>query len=330
MDGNASAPGANGAVAAVRRFSRFYTRRIGALDERLLGGPLSLPEARIVYELAQNGEATATRLGAELGMDAGYLSRLLRALQDRGLLDRRPHATDGRQAVISLTEAGRATFAEIDAQAEAEVGAMLAPLPAPARDRLVAAFAEAEALLGGAAPSEPFTLRGPRPGDMGWVVHRQAALYAEEYGFDWRFEALVAEIVAKFVSNFDATGERCWLAERAGAVVGSVFLVRQSAQEAKLRLLYVEPSARGLGIGERLVRECIACARAMGYRRLTLWTNDILHAARRIYQRAGFALIEEERHHSFGQDLVGQYWALDIPGAVGILAGSGPDPSSAA
>ncbi|MBU6498536.1 MAG: GNAT family N-acetyltransferase, partial [Rhodospirillales bacterium] len=216
-------------------------------------------------------------------------------------------------SLLSLTAAGRALFTTIDARSQAEVGAMLAALPAAGRRHLVAALATAERLLGatGAAPA-PVTQRAHQPGDMGWVVHRQAVLYAAEYGWDGSFEALVAEIVAKFIRDFDPARERCWIAEREGAVLGSVFLVRDTDEVAKLRLLYVEAAARGLGLGRRLVEECIGFARAAGYRRLTLWTNDILVAARHIYQQAGFRLVGEERHHSFGHDLVGQFWELDL------------------
>jgi DNA-binding MarR family transcriptional regulator/GNAT superfamily N-acetyltransferase len=302
-------------VQAVRRFSRFYTRRIGVLHEGLLGGPLSLTEARVVYELAQSPDGTAGKLGTDLGLDAGYLSRIVRGLHEHGLLDRRPSETDGRQTILTLTESGRAAFATLDSRSKAEIGAMLATLSLAQQQRLVSALETAEALLGGDAwpePRVPYILRPHRPGDMGWVVHRQASLYAEEYGFDEQFEALLAEIVAGFIKTFDPKRERCWIAEREGAVVGSVFVVRESDTVAKLRLLYVEPDARGLGIGRRLVDECIRFVRQTGYRRLTLWTNDILTAARHIYQEAGFNLVAEERHHSFGHDLVGQNWDLDL------------------
>jgi DNA-binding MarR family transcriptional regulator/GNAT superfamily N-acetyltransferase len=302
-------------VQAVRRFNRFYTSRIGVLHEGLLGGPLSLTEGRIVYELAQSGQSTAAKLGNDLGLDAGYLSRILRGFQERGLIDRRPSATDGRQSVLSLTDAGREAFAVIDARSQAEIGAMLEKLTVAQQQRLVAALDTAEALLGGDDRRQsrvPYILRPHQPGDMGWVVHRQAVLYAQEYGWDEQFEAMLAEIVARFIKEFDPRRERCWIAEREGAVVGSVFLVRQSDEVAKLRMLYVEPDARGLGIGRRLVAECIRFARQTGYRRVTLWTNDILTAARRIYQEAGFLLVEEERHHSFGHDLVGQNWELEL------------------
>jgi DNA-binding MarR family transcriptional regulator/GNAT superfamily N-acetyltransferase len=302
-------------VQAVRRFNRFYTSRIGVLHEGLLGGPLSLTEGRIVYELAQSADSTAAKLGNDLGLDAGYLSRILRGFQQRGLIDRRPSTTDGRTSVLSLTDAGRQAFAVIDARSQAEIGAMLEKLTATQQQRLVAALDIVEALLGGDNRRQsrvPYILRPHQPGDMGWVVHRQAVLYTQEYGWDEQFEALVAEIVARFIKEFDPKRERGWIAEREGAVVGSVFLVRQSDEVAKLRMLYVEPDARGLGIGRRLVAECIRFARQTGYRRITLWTNDILTAARRIYQQAGFQLIEEERHHSFGHDLVGQNWELEL------------------
>lgn len=302
-------------VAAVRRFSRFYTRRMGLLHEGLLGGPLSLPEGRLVYELSQRGTSSAKDLGTELDLDSGYLSRLLRGLEERGIILKRPSPEDGRQLLLSLTEAGQEAFNRIDARSREEVGAILGRLSPDQRRRLASALAEAEQLLGGAAPEPeriPYILRPPRPGDMGWIVHRQATLYTEEYGWDGTYEALVAEIVAKFIREFDPRRERCWLAERDGVVVGSVFLVRVSDDLAKLRLLYVEPSTRGLGIGRRLVNECIRSARELGYTRLTLWTNDILVSARRIYQAAGFRLVDEERHHSFGHDLVGQTWELDL------------------
>ncbi|MBI0535760.1 GNAT family N-acetyltransferase [Roseomonas sp. KE2513] len=303
-------------VAAVRRFSRFYTRRIGLLHEGLLRGPLSLAEGRLVYELAQRETCTARDLGVKLDLDSGYLSRLLRGLEERGLIGRRPAERDGRQLLLSLTTTGREAFAAIDARSRDEIGALLDRLSLAERRQLASALAEAERLLSGTPPeparAAPYLLRPPRPGDMGWIVHRQAVIYTEEYGWDATFEALVAEIVATFIREFDPRRERCWLAERDGVVVGSVFLVRASEEVAKLRLLYVEPSARGLGMGRRLVEECIRSARELGYRRLTLWTNDILVSARRIYLAAGFRLSAEERHHSFGKDLVGQNWELDL------------------
>jgi DNA-binding MarR family transcriptional regulator/N-acetylglutamate synthase-like GNAT family acetyltransferase len=301
-------------VASVRRFSRFYTRRIGVLHEGLLGSPLSLAEGRVIWELAQRETATAAELAAELGLDAGYLSRILGGFERRGLIDRRPSERDGRQSDIALTEAGRALYATIDAKSRKEVAALLGELDDADQARLVEAFGTAEHLLGqrrkGTGPA--YILRPHQPGDIGWIIHRHGVLYAEEYGFDTRFEALVAQIAAVFIENFDDVRERCWIAERAGVIVGSVLLVRESEEVAKLRLLYVEPWARGLGIGSQLVAECVRFARQRRYRRITLWTNDVLVAARRIYQAAGFCLISEEPHRSFGCDLVGQIWELPL------------------
>lgn len=297
------------AIAAVRRFSRFYTRRIGVLEERLLGGPVSLAEGRLVWELAQSPGQSAARLAEAMALDPGYLSRLLRALEDRGLVVRRPSPRDAREALLSLTRAGRAAYATINRRSQHDVGAMLARVSDLDRIRLVAALSAIERLLGdGAEPRVPYLLRPPRAGDFGFVVHRQAALYASEYGWNREFEALAAEIVAGFIRNFDPAREVGWIAERDAEIVGSVFVVRETAEVAKLRLLYVEPSARGLGIGARLVEACVAFAREAGYRRMTLWTNDVLTAARRIYERAGFRLVQSERHHSFGHDLVGENW----------------------
>jgi len=297
----------------VRRFTRFYTRRIGVLQEGLLGSRFSLTEARVVYELAQRDGVTASELGKELGLDAGYLSRILRGFADAGLIVREPSRHDARQSLIALTSEGRAAFAAIDARSRDEVAAMLARLAEPDRARLVAAMRSVEDLLA----SEPArqadcVLRPHRPGDMGFVIHRQAVLYHQEYGWDESFEALVAEICAGFIKSFEPGRERCWIAEIDGEIVGSVFLVRQSNEVAKLRLLYVEPKARGLGLGRRLVRACIGFAREAGYAQLTLWTNDILHAARQIYVAEGFRLVAEEKHHSFGHDLVGQTYELAL------------------
>jgi DNA-binding MarR family transcriptional regulator len=299
-------------VAAVRRFSRCYTRHIGVLQEGFLGSPLSLTEGRVVYELAQGRAATAAAVAGQLGLDPGYLSRILAGFERRGLIERRPSPQDGRTQTIALTEAGRDMFALLDARSQAEIAALLARLGAEARNRLVACLETAARLLeGGAAPA--YLLRPHRPGDIGWVVHRHGALYAEEYGFDDSFEALVAEIAAGFLKSFDARRECCWIAERDGDIVGSVFCIKDTDAIGKLRLLYVEPGARRLGIGRRLVAECVAFARRAGYRKLTLWTNDVLVSARRIYEAAGFRLVREEPHHSFGCDLVGQYWELPLP-----------------
>jgi DNA-binding MarR family transcriptional regulator/GNAT superfamily N-acetyltransferase len=302
-------------VASVRRFSRFYTRRIGVLHEGLLGSPLSLAEGRVIWELAQRETATAAELAGELGLDAGYLSRILGGFERRGLIDRRPSDRDGRQSDIALTKDGRALYAAIDRRSREEIAALLGELDDADQVHLVTALDTVERLLGRAGkPAGPtYILRPHQPGDIGWVIHRHGVLYAEEYGLDMRFEALVARIAATFIDNFDAARERCWIAERAGAVVGSVLLVKESDEVAKLRLLYVEPWARGLGIGSRLVAECVRFARQQRYRKISLWTNDILVSARRIYQAAGFRLTGEEPHSSFGRDLVGQTWELPLP-----------------
>ena len=300
-------------VAAVRRFNRFYTRQIGVLQEHLLKSPFSLTEARVIYELAQREQASATELGTEVGLDAGYLSRILRGFEKRGFIDKQPSPADGRRTLLQLTAGGREAFARLNADARQEVETMLGDLPADAQVRLVQALGTIEGLLG-AQPERkaPYILRHHRSGDMGWVVQRHGALYAQEYGWDEQFEALVAEIVARFVRRYDPKRERCWIAERDGENVGSVFLVRRSATVAQLRLLLVEPSARGLGIGKRLVDECTRFARQVGYRKIMLWTNSVLDAARHLYERAGYRLVDEERHHSFGHDLVGQTWELKL------------------
>ncbi|KMO42172.1 MarR family transcriptional regulator [Methylobacterium tarhaniae] len=323
-------------VAAVRAFGRFYTRQIGLLEEGLHRSAFSLTEARVLYELAHRDRLTASVLGQDLGLDAGYLSRLLKRFEDQGLLTRRTAAGDGRRQVLALTPEGQAAFAPLDAASRAEVGALLARLPAADRAALVGAMARVRRLLGD--PSEGLaeaglTLRDLRPGDLGWIAHRQGLLYATEYGFDLRFEALVAEILAGFVRDFDPARAGAWIAAQGGEVMGSVFLApaeagakpaeagampagagaeRASGTVGKLRLLYVEPAARGQGLGRRLTAACIAGARERGYRQLTLWTNDVLTAARRIYAEAGFRLVESAPHRSFGQDLVGETWVLDL------------------
>lgn len=300
-------------VEAVRAFSRFYTRKIGVLHEGLLGSAFTLAEGRVVFELAHHETTTASELAAELELDPGYLSRILKGFERRGLIERRPAAEDGRRQVLSLTEAGCQSFAEINARSRNEVSALLSRLSTAKQRRLVEALETVEALLGAEAPPHaPYILRPHRPGDIGWVIRRHGELYTEEYGWDGSFEALVAEIGAAFLRDFDPAWENCWIAEMEGENVGSVFLVKQSDGVAKLRMLIVEPRGRGLGIGKRLVAECIGFARACGYRKITLWTNDILTAAIRLYEQAGFVLVKEEPHHSFGQDLVGQTWELEL------------------
>ncbi|MGH2472200.1 MAG: bifunctional helix-turn-helix transcriptional regulator/GNAT family N-acetyltransferase [Candidatus Limnocylindria bacterium] len=300
-------------VAAVREFNRFYTSRIGVLDEDYLSSRFSVTEVRILYELAHRGSATASELGRDLGIDAGYLSRILRGFGQRGVLARTTVRDDARKAILRLTARGKATVAPLEAKARDQIGTLLDRVPAGEQDRLVASMRTIERALRAGAPTAPkVALRSHRPGDMGWVVERHGTLYWEEYGWDESFEALVAGIVAKFIEHLDPKRERCWIAELDGERVGCVFCVKKSKNVAKLRLLLVEPPARGLGLGSRLVDECTRFARAAGYRELTLWTNDVLVAARRIYERAGFNLIESERHRSFGKALVGQNWTLRL------------------
>lgn len=302
-------------VEAVRRFNRFYTQQIGVLREGLLKSPYSLTEARVIYELAQHERTTATQLSRELGLDAGYVSRILRGFEERGLIEKRPSESDARRNLVWLTAAGESAFAELNAASRVEIETLLAGFTEEEQGRLLGAMATIEDLL--AAPPEPrvpYILRPHQAGDMGWVVHQHGVLYAREYGWDERFEGLVAEIVARFVRDYDPKRERCWIAEREGEPVGSVFLVRHPEREgmARLRLLLVEPGARGLGIGGRLVAECTRFARQAGYRRITLWTNSVLAAARRLYEREGYELVGEEPHRSFGRDLVGQTWELEL------------------
>jgi DNA-binding MarR family transcriptional regulator/GNAT superfamily N-acetyltransferase len=300
-------------IAAVRAFNRFYTRKLGVLDQHLMQSPYSLSEARVLYELAHRDDLSAKEIGAELGLDAGYLSRIVQNFDDSGLITRKPLAADRRQYRLALTARGRQAFAKLERSSQDEVGAMLAALPHGAGVRLTDAMATIERLLGVSQPSSPpAILREPRPGDMGWVVQSHGALYASEYGFDASFEGLVAEIAAKFLASFDASRERCWIAEIDGAQVGSIFLVRHSDDVAKLRLLLVDPAGRGQRLGQRLVAECIGFAKACGYRKITLWTQSILVAARKIYQDAGFVLVATEPHRSFGQSLIGETWEREL------------------
>ena len=297
-------------IDAVRRFNRFYTRRLGALQDRFLGAPYSLPQARVLYEIGQRGEATASELGAELDLDPGYLSRLLQGLRRQGLVHGQPSPADARRVQLSLTPKGRKAYQQLDARSRDEVAAMLGKLATPQQTRLVDALRAVESVLG--ASKADISLRAHRPGDMGWVIQAHGRLYYEEYGWDERFEALVARIAADFVKNFDRDRERCWIAELDGDTVGSVFVVQESKTIAKLRLLILEPRARGRGLGRRLVEECIAFARAKGYRKLVLWTQFNLAAARHIYKTAGFKLVKRQRHREFGVPLVGEYWELGL------------------
>jgi DNA-binding MarR family transcriptional regulator/GNAT superfamily N-acetyltransferase len=305
--------GSDDQIAAVRAFNRFYTSKLGVLDQHLLKSPFSLSEARVLYELAHRENPAAKEIGTELGLDPGYLSRIIQNFEESGLITRKPLATDRRQYRLALTAKGRQAFARLDQSSRDEVAAMLAALPHDSAERLLAAMAVIERLLGGSGASPPpAILRGPRPGDMGWVVQSHGSLYAREYGFDSSFEGLVADIAAKFLAAFDASRERCWIADIDGVQVGSVFLVRHTDDIAKLRLLLVDPAGRGQGLGRRLVGECIAFARQCGYRKITLWTQSILLAARKIYQDAGFELVASEPHRSFGQSLIGETWEREL------------------
>lgn len=300
-------------VAAVRRFNRNYTKWTGLLDEHLHASSFGLTEARILYELAHRKVATASELIAALGLDAGYLSRILKAFTKSGYIARERSAEDGRQFSIALTKEGEAAFRPLEDGSAAAVSRQLAKLSPSDRNRLIQAMSVIEEVLGREANAgAPAVLRPPVCGDFGWIVHRHGALYYAEYGWNAEFEALVAEIVAKFIREFKEGREFCRIADKGGRVVGSVFVVEADAHTAKLRLLYVEPDARGEGLGRRLVEEAVSFARTAGYRRLTLWTNDLLAAARHIYEEAGFRLISEEPHESFGHKLTGQYWELDL------------------
>jgi DNA-binding MarR family transcriptional regulator/GNAT superfamily N-acetyltransferase len=300
-------------VEAIRRFNRFYTRQIGVLNEGLLNSMFSPAEARVIYELAHHEQTTASALGDELDLDAGYLSRMLQSFKKHGLIDTQPSEADRRQRMLRLTQAGQDAFAMLNARSYRQIEAMLNQVPLEDQPRLIAAMRGIQDLLG-ARPEQkvPYILRPHQPGDIGWVVYRHGVLYAAEYGWDEHFEALVASVVAQFIQDYDPKRERCWIAEMNGEIVGSVFLVKQSDSVAKLRLLLVEPKARGLGIGTRLVGECIRLARQLGYTTLTLWTNSVLLAARHIYVQAGFQLVSAAPHHSFGHDLVGETWELAL------------------
>jgi DNA-binding MarR family transcriptional regulator/GNAT superfamily N-acetyltransferase len=308
-----SDPNSDDQVAAIRAFNRFYTRKLGVLDQQLLKSPFSLSEARVLYELANSENPAAKEIGIELGLDPGYLSRIIQNFDETGLITRKPLPSDRRQYRLGLTAKGRQAFARLDRSSHDDVADMLAGLRRGDGGRLVDAMAVIERLLGTSSASPPTAvLREPRPGDMGWVVQSHGALYASEYGFDCSFEALVADIAAKFLASFDASRERCWIADIDGSPVGSVFLVRHTDDIAKLRLLLVDPAGRGQGLGQRLVAECIGFAQACGYRKITLWTQSILVAARRIYQQAGFELMASEPHRSFGQSLIGETWEREL------------------
>jgi DNA-binding MarR family transcriptional regulator/N-acetylglutamate synthase-like GNAT family acetyltransferase len=302
-------------IAEVRQFNHFFTREIGVLREGLLHTPYSLTEARILYELAHLNNLTATDLCCELGLDPGYLSRILDRLDQQGRVEKICSESDGWQRILSLTPDGDKAFAVLDKRSSDEVAEMLNDLSEEDQGRLLKAMHTIENILDkgqGFKFSEPFFLRQPEPGDMGWVTHRHVIFYAQEYSWDDHFETLVAQIVADFINNFKPSKERCWIAEMGGEIVGSVFVVQSSDTVAKLRLLLGEPKARGLGLGTRLVEECIRFARRSGYQKIILWTNSVLLEACHIYQKTGFKLTEQEEHHSFGHDLIRETWELNL------------------
>lgn len=301
-------------VDAVREFNRFYTRRIGVVKPGVVGSPYTLPEARVLYALGRDGESTATAISRELSLDLGYLSRLVQSLKRRGLLQAKRAAHDARRQLLSLTDKGRKAFALLDTRSREEMAAMVAPLETGQRERLVVAMRTVQSLLEGARKEAAVVLREHRPGDMGWVVERHAANYHAEYGWGPRFEALVAGIVQEFLEKFDPQRERCWIAERNGERVGCVFVVKDARKgNARLRLLLVEPSARGTGLGRRLVEECITFAREKGYRKLVLWTHAHLQAARAIYRKTGFKKLDKtEAHTTFGPRAVSEFWELTL------------------
>ena len=299
-------------VNAIRAFNRFYTRKIGVLDG-MASSPFSLAEARVLYELANRRQPTATDIRKGLGLDAGYMSRMLRDFERRKFVTRKRSEKDERQRFLSLTSKGRSAFAPLDARSNRDVAAMLEDLSPTERRQLVDSVQTVRRLLGDLAEAKTsYLLRPHQPGDMGWIVHRQAILYADEYGWDGTYEALAAEIVAQFIKNYDPKCEHAWVAEKDGERVGAVFVAKGSDQIVRLRLLHVERQARGLGIGKRLVEECIRFARQVGYEKMTLWTQSILNAARHIYKNAGFQVVHEEKHHSFGKDLTAETWELNL------------------
>ena len=303
-------------IAAVRRFNRYYTRQIGVLRKTFLDSPYSLGEARVLYEIAINHSPTASEIARSLDLDAGYLSRVLRDFERRGLIRKRASPNDGRQSHLTLTPRGRKSFMPLDARSQRDTAAMLGKLAPAEQARLIAAMTAIETLLEGQIqepkPQRRYTLRAPRPGDFGWIVKRNAELYAQDYGWVAPFEGVCAQIVADFVNKFDATLERGWIAEIDGENVGSLMLANDGDGVARLRLLLVEPRARGLGIGARLVDEAIRFARSAGYRKIALWTHSVLTAARHIYQGAGFKLMRSEEHQSWGQPVVSEHWDLDL------------------
>ena len=302
-----------GRIAAVRRFNRFYTQHVGVLRDGYLDSPFSLTEARVLFEVRQRGNTTATEIGRDLGLDAGYLSRILGHFEKSGLIRKERSPSDGRQSFLSITAVGRKAMELLERRTVRQVGDVLHRLSDPEQDRLVTAMRTVERMIAAEPAAKPeIVLRQPRPGDLGWVVARHATLYAEEYGWGENFEGLCAQIVADFVAKHDPARERCWIAEMDGENVGSVFLVKDSDKVARIRLLLVDPVARGRGVGMRLTEECLRFAKACGYRSVTLWTHSVLTAARHIYSKCGFALTSSERRKSFGKPVVSEIWDLKL------------------
>jgi DNA-binding MarR family transcriptional regulator/N-acetylglutamate synthase-like GNAT family acetyltransferase len=300
-------------IAAVRGFNRFYTRQIGVLRKTFLDSPYSLGEARVLYEIASGRSSTATEIGRALDLDAGYLSRVLRNFEKRGLIERKASARDARQSHLALSARGRKAYAPLEQRSQRDTGALLGKLEPGEQARLIAAMTTIETLLRGETAAQPaYILRAPRPGDFGWIVKRNAELYAQEYQWKQPFEGVCAQIVADFVNKFDAKRERCWIAEMNGENVGCIFLAKDSATVARIRLLLVDPKARGLGLGARLVDECLRFARRAGYNKVTLWTHSVLTAARHIYEKAGFKLVRTERHKDWGPPVVSEHWDLEL------------------
>jgi DNA-binding MarR family transcriptional regulator/N-acetylglutamate synthase-like GNAT family acetyltransferase len=304
----------NDRVSAVRSFNRFYTQQIGVLKEGMHDSPYSLTEARVLYEIVHREQPAASELASQLGLDTGYLSRLLAGFQKKGLITRKPSASDKRQNLITLTSAGRSATRVLDTRSHQEIAGLLSRLSDADQIRMIEAMQTIQGMLigNGKKPSRSYALRQHRPGDMGAIIQLHGLLYAQEYGWDERFEALVAGICEHFIDHFDSKYERCWIAEIDGEIAGSVFLVKKSKQVAKLRLLILHPKARGLGLGTRLVDECIRFAREAGYKKITLWTNSVLHAARHIYEKAGFKLIRQEPAPSFLPDRVSEVWEMKL------------------
>jgi DNA-binding MarR family transcriptional regulator/N-acetylglutamate synthase-like GNAT family acetyltransferase len=302
-------------IAALRRFNRFYTQKIGVLESSYLQSPFSLAEARVLYELVQQGETTASEISVSLGLDMGYLSRILAKFQGQQLIKRAPAEQDARQRLIQVTVKGKKAVQALDSRSHDQAGALLAGLTASRQTNVLQAMSEIQSTLGDSpVTGEPYIIRTHRTGDLSWIAYRHAVLYSQEYGWNQGFEALILEITTNFLKNYDPKAERCWVAERSGEILGCVLLVKQSKRIAKLRLLLVEPSVRGLGIGKRLVEECIRFARETGYEKIGLWTHSNLSAARGIYQKAGFQLVGTDSHEDFGPPVTAETWEMPLRG----------------